>query len=172
MAGDFPELDGYSAGGTTAATDGMDPDDFLARERAALGEDAGRFGNRGNGRPTEASDEGGGGSADVLSPQSSTLAPTPAQPDLFDAEDNLDEYEPAQATGRDEIDAFESDYPALDDVAPIVPASIQNQSVAPAPTQEHARVLSNGSAPTLQQEGPEPEATRWVGRECRDDTSG
>ncbi|KAL4803712.1 clathrin light chain [Aspergillus unguis] len=85
MADRFPSLEDFSAGQTEAVdTNGADNDDFLARERALLGDDADQFATAQDAAPTDVNnDELLGGDE----------APTSAGP---------------------EISGFESSFPAID----------------------------------------------------------
>ena len=88
MADRFPSLDEFDAGQTEARPEGS----FLDRERAALGEDADLFATSDD-RPT------------------TTATVEDGDNDLLGGDDEGDRQ--PQASGGDEIDGFESSFPAI-----------------------------------------------------------
>ncbi|BCR83331.1 clathrin light chain CLC1 [Aspergillus chevalieri] len=87
MADRFPSLDEFSAGQTEPVeTNGADADDFLARERAVLGEDAEQFATAQD-HVAEGQDAG---------------------------DDLLGESAPAASAAPEEISGFESSFPAIE----------------------------------------------------------
>lgn len=143
MADRFPSLEDIDAGQTEVRGDhGSGDGDFLARERAALGEDADMFATGNDSRQTTVED----GDDDLLGGDFSGGAQHRAPP------------------GADELDTFESSFPAVDTT---------NENVGPggtitgsaAPHQPPSTSYTSGYAPTQQEEDTEP-IRAW--REKRD----
>ncbi|KAK3712239.1 Clathrin light chain [Vermiconidia calcicola] len=148
MADRFPSLDDFDAGQTEvqdqpSAIDTDEPSDFLARERAALGDDAQQFTSSGDNMATVADEEEddddllGGGSG--------------SQP-IADMDMN------GSSNGMDMMGDFETSFPSVD---------TQNENVAPGGGTITGSTLPYRAPDTYQDSASEPDSVReW--RERRD----
>ncbi|GAB7362834.1 hypothetical protein MBLNU230_g3137t1 [Neophaeotheca triangularis] len=148
MADRFPSLDDFDAGqtetkGAPAADSSEEPSDFLARERAALGEDAEQFSTPADNAATVEEDTGdddllgGGGGGDSM--------PTNGDNDMM-------------MGGGNDMGDFESSFPAVD---------TGNEGVAPGGTITGSTLPYRAPSTAPQDDEGEPEVLReW--RERRD----
>ncbi|OAX84012.1 hypothetical protein ACJ72_01628 [Emergomyces africanus] len=139
MADRFPSLDDFSAGQTEATGNNGSPgataaegNDFLARERALLGDDADQF--------TTPHDQ----------LQTSATVEDAAEEDLLGGGGGND-YQPGNSEGGDITGGFESSFPALES---------QNEQVAPGGTITGTSSAFQPSYSTYKQPEEEPEAVR------------
>ncbi|OJD16855.1 hypothetical protein AJ78_02999 [Emergomyces pasteurianus Ep9510] len=139
MADRFPSLDDFAAGQTEATgtnnspgTTAAEGNDFLARERALLGDDADQF--------TTPNDQ----------LQTSATVEDAAEDDLL-AGGGGNDYQPGNSEGGDVMGGFESSFPALES---------QNEQVAPGGTITGTSSAFQPSYSTYKQPEEEPEAVR------------